>query len=147
ATDAAAPPLPRDSGLPTDPAGFLRVSDTLQSVCDPAVFGAGDCVSFGRFPELPRNGVYAVRQGAALFENVVARVRGVVPRPFRPQRRCLYLLNTGDGRAVLNYGPLVWSARWARRWKDRIDRRWVRMFEPNMPTPAAEDEPAMRCRG
>jgi selenide,water dikinase len=147
ATDAAAPPLLCDSGLPTDPAGFLRVSDTLQSVSDPAVFGAGDCVSFDRFSELPRNGVYAVRQGAALFENVVARIRGAKLRPFRPQRRCLYLLNTGDGRAVLNYGPLVWTARWARRWKERIDRRWVRTFEPMAMPAATEDEPAMRCGG
>ena len=44
ATQAAAHRLLRDSGLPVDAAGFLRVRDTLQSVADPAVFGTGDCV-------------------------------------------------------------------------------------------------------
>ena len=49
--------------------------------------------------------------------------------PFRPQRFTLSLLNSGDGDAVLTYGPLVAKGRWARRLKDRIDTRMA-FFPP-----------------
>ncbi len=130
ATRGAPPRLLRDSGLAVDAAGFLRVRDTLQSVADPAVFGTGDCVAFESYPGLPKNGVHAVRQGRVLFDNVAAFLTGRPPRPFRPQRYCLALLNTADGEAVLSYGPLTWKGRAARWLKDRIDRAWVKKLTP-----------------
>jgi selenide,water dikinase len=151
ATNAAAHRLIRDSGLAVDPAGFLKVHDTLQSLGDPAVFGTGDCVSFPAYPDLPKNGVLAVREGRVLFDNVAAFLRDQPLRPFRPQRFCLCLLNTGDGRAVLRYGPFTSKGRWARRLKDRIDRRWVEKFTHFAPMPAEGAEPVetlqMRCGG
>ncbi len=151
ATQAASSPLLWDSGLPVDPAGFLRVRDTLQSIGDSAVFGTGDCVAFDSYPGLPRNGVHAVRQGRVLFENVTAVLREKPPRPFRPQRYCLCLLNTADGQAVWSYGPLTWKGRWARTLKDRIDRSWIDKFTRFAPMIASAVEEAesyqMRCGG
>jgi selenide,water dikinase len=154
ATQASPPPLLAATGLAVDPNGFLQVHDTLQSVSDPAVFGTGDCVAFRAYPELPRNGVYAVRQGAVLFDNVGAFLREMPLQPFRPQRWCLCLLNTADGRAVLNYGPLTWKSRWARKLKDRIDRAWIMKFTRFAPMPEAapgagsgSDGSTMRCGG
>jgi selenide,water dikinase len=151
ATQAAAPALLRASGLAVDAGGFLQVADTLQALADPAVFGTGDCVAFPGHPNLPRNGVYAVREGAVLFDNVQALLRERPLRPFRPQPFCLYLLNTADGQAVLNYGPLTWKGRWPRRLKERIDRAWIRKFTqfPPMPAPAAGEAEnyQMRCGG
>ncbi|VTT99535.1 selenophosphate synthase : Selenide,water dikinase, putative OS=marine gamma proteobacterium HTCC2143 GN=GP2143_07969 PE=4 SV=1: Pyr_redox_2: Pyr_redox: AIRS: AIRS_C [Gemmataceae bacterium] len=151
ATPGSPPRLIRESGLATDARGFLRVLKTLQSEADPSVFGTGDCVSFTAYPDLARSGVHAVRQGGVLYDNVTALLRDRPPRPFRPRRRCLYLLNTGDGAAVLNYGPLAWKARWVRGLKDRIDRRWVASFlPPETKSGAAEREdenPRMRCGG
>jgi selenide, water dikinase len=142
--------LLRDSGLPVDAAGFLRVRDTLQSLADPAVFGTGDCVAFESRPGLAKNGVYAVREGAILFDNVAAFLREKPLRPFRPQPLYLTLLNTADGRAVLRYGPLVLTGRWARRLKDRIDRAWMRKMTHFPPMVSGKDEasaPLMRCGG
>jgi selenide,water dikinase len=151
ATQAAPHRLLRDSGLPVDPAGFLRVGDTLQSLGDPAVFGTGDCVSIASHPDLPKNGVHAVREGRVLFDNVAAFLHERPPRPFRPQRFCLCLLNTGDGKAVLRYGALVAKGRWARRLKDRIDRAWVDRFTRFAPMPGEgagqAAAPLMRCGG
>jgi selenide, water dikinase len=149
ATQAAAPDLIRESGLDVDPAGFLRVRNTLQSLTDPAVFGTGDCVAFESYSGLARNGVHAVRQGPVLFENVAALLRERPLRPFRPQRFCLGLLNTADGRAVLRYGPLVWQGRLARRLKDRIDRAWIDKFTRFAPMVGASEseEHLMRCGG
>lgn len=151
ATRATPPRLLRESGLSVDAAGFLRVQTTLQTVGDAAVFGSGDCVSFESYPDLPKNGVHAVRQGRVLFDNVARFLQGRPCRPFRPQRWCLCLLNTGDGEAVLRYGPLVAKGRWARRLKDRIDRAWIdkfTRFTPMASTAAGADEaPLMRCGG
>lgn len=150
ATPAAPPAMLRDSGLAVDSSGFLRVADSLQSIAGPAVFGTGDCVAFESHPGLPRNGVYAVRQGAVLFDNIGAFLREEPLRPFRPQARCLCLLNTADGDAILRYGKLVCKGRWARRLKDRIDRKWMRMLRPvgvKRATSAEEPEHLMRCGG
>jgi selenide,water dikinase len=149
ATQAAPPRLLHDSGLSIDAGGFLRVADTLQSVNDPAVFGTGDCVSFESYPQLPRNGVHAVRQGRILFDNITSFLREKPLRPFRPQRYCLCLMNTSDGDAILNYGPLTLKGRWARKLKDRIDRAWIDKFS-NFPTMQNGAEPEvwqMRCGG
>lgn len=150
ATDASPPALLRETGLALAEGGFLKVRDTLQSVSDPAVFGTGDCVSFVSYPELPRNGVLAVRQGATLFDNVTAFVYEQPLQPFRPQKLCLSLLNTADGDAILSYGPLSLKNRWGRKLKDRIDRTWIEKYQKlqAMAEPADENgEPLMRCGG
>ena len=151
ATQAAPPPLDHECGLALNDAGFIRIQATLQSVSDPAVFATGDCVAFDGYPDLPRNGVYAVRQGPVLFDNILAFLRELPLRPFRPQRTCLCLMSTADGEAVLRYGPLVWKSRSARGLKDRIDRRWIRKFRDiRAMEPASNGQseaPLMRCGG
>jgi selenide,water dikinase len=151
ATNAAPPGLLQSSGLPLNPDGFLQVADTLQSTAEPSVFGTGDCISLVSNPDLPKNGVYAVRQGAILFDNV-ARYLGEQPLlTFLPQRYCLCLLNTGDSSAALCYGPVVWKGRLARRLKDRIDRAWIDKFTrfEAMTEPAGRQnhDLQMRCGG
>jgi selenide,water dikinase len=151
ATHAAGHPLMQASGLAVNDGGFLKVKDTLQSVSDPSVFGTGDCVSFESYPDLPKNGVHAVRQGGVLFENVQSFLLDRPLRSFQPQRFCLALLNTADRDAVLSYGPITWKGRAARRLKNRIDRAWIDKFtrigtmradaEPN------NESPMMRCGG
>jgi selenide,water dikinase len=150
ATNAAAPALLRASALDTDANGFLAVHETLQSVSDARIFGTGDCVGFSGYPELQKNGVHAVREGAVLFDNVAAFLHEKPLRPFRPQGFCLMLLNTGDGRAVFSYGPVTSKSRWARRLKHRIDRAWIQKFTrfPVMePATESADSPLMRCGG
>lgn len=150
AIPGAAPPLLRRFSLPLDNDGFLRIQATLQVEGVPHLFAAGDCAVFTDYPDLPHNGVYAVRQGAVLYDNVCAFLCEQPLRPFRPQRRCLYLLNLSDGRAVGNYGSLTFTGRWVRRWKERIDRRWLMSFEPPAVMEVAKDveaAPLMRCGG
>lgn len=151
ATNAAPSPVLATSGLPLSEAGFLKVADTLQSVGDPAVFGTGDCITITSYPSLQKNGVYAVREGGVLFENVPRWLTDRRLRRFRPQRRCLCLMNTADGEAVFNYGWLTGKGRLVRRLKDRIDRAWIDKFVPTasaVERVASEEEAvAMRCGG
>jgi selenide,water dikinase len=148
ATNAAPHAILRTSGLKLNAAGFLQVGDTLQSIADPAVFGTGDCIELMTHPDLPKNGVAAVRQGGVLFENVGRFLLDKPLQRFRPQCVFLCLLNTSDEQAVFCYGPLVWKARWARWLKDRIDVAWVEKFTKLLPASVESDEsPTMRCGG
>jgi selenide, water dikinase len=130
ATGARATILLRSSGLANDRRGFVLVNDHLQSVSHPEVFAAGDAASLERFPDTPKAGVYAVREGPILWANLQAALSGrALPRQYRPQPRFLALLNTGDGRAILSYGRLaLWSRTWMRL-KDRIDIGFMRRFQ------------------
>jgi selenide, water dikinase len=130
ATGAAGPPLFRASRLPVDARGFLLVGADLRCIAHPEIFAAGDCATLAPYPELPKAGVFAVRQGPILAHNLRAVLRGGAVRRFRPQRRALALLNTGDGRAILSYGPAALCGRCVWHLKDRIDRAFVRRFDP-----------------
>ena len=128
-TGPAAPDLFRDSGLKTDARGFLLVDTALRSVGDARIFGAGDCVSFASFPETPKAGVYAVREGPVLWLSLVSAI-DKAPRPkYRPQQRFLSILSTGDGRGLLEWGPVVSWSRAALLLKERIDRRFVARYQ------------------
>ncbi|HEX5387052.1 MAG TPA: FAD-dependent oxidoreductase [Gemmatimonadales bacterium] len=122
--------LLRASALETDARGFLLVDDRLRSLSDPRIFAAGDAATLAAYPATPKAGVYAVREGPVLRDNLAAACHGRDPsRSYSPQHRFLALFNTGDGRAILSYGPLALRARWAMRLKDRIDRRFMRRFQ------------------
>jgi selenide,water dikinase len=129
ALGAAAARWPVESGLKGDPRGFIAVNEHLQSVSHPNVFAAGDCASMTGRP-YPKSGVYAVRAGRTLAENLL---RLLTRRPllsYRPQRQALYLLSAGAQDAVGVWGRLVLDGAWVWRWKDRIDRKFIHRYNP-----------------
>lgn len=126
ASGAAAPRWPGAAGLAVDGGGFIRVTATLQSVSHSFVFAAGDVAAYA--DARPKSGVFAVRAGPPLAANLRAWCEGRPLRPWRPQQRALYLLSTGDGRALAAWGPFSASGAWVWRWKDRIDRDFVDRF-------------------
>lgn len=128
-TGPEAPPLLRESGLATDPRGFLLVDDALRSVSDARVFAIGDCATLASHPGTPKAGVYAVREAPVLWQSLVATLDGTPAPKYVPQSDFLSLLNTADGRAILRYGPVVSWSRWAWRLKDAIDRRFMRRYQ------------------
>jgi selenide, water dikinase len=126
-TEASAAPWFADTGLPLDEKGFLAVDDTLRSTGDERIFAAGDCATVLKHRR-PKAGVFAVRQGPPLAENLRRALRGEPPQPFVPQRHYLSIIGTGDGSAVATRGGWAIEGRWVWWWKDRIDRRWMRMY-------------------
>jgi selenide,water dikinase len=126
-TGAAAPSWPRASGLQTDAAGFIAVNARLQSKSHDFVFATGDIAAMQTAPR-PKSGVYAVRQGPPLTENLRRQLRGEPLLDYQPQRRALALISTGDRYAVASYGPLAFGAAWVWRWKDRIDRAFMHRY-------------------
>ena len=139
-TGAAAAPWMAASGLPTDQRGFLATRNTLQSLDYDNVFGTGDCATQIDQPR-PKAGVFAVRQGPALAENLR---NFLFVRPLRehiPQQRFLSLLSLGAKRATADRGVLSASGSWVWRWKDKIDREFMSRFEalPEMAAGVAMD--------
>lgn len=129
-TGAAAPPWPAASGLSVDARGFIAVNAKLQSLSHPRVFAAGDVASMVDAPR-PKSGVYAVRQGPPLARNLRRALRGESLLDYRPQRRALALISDGNRYAMASYGPLAWGGAWVWRWKDRIDRSFMRRYRMN----------------
>ncbi|MCB1906617.1 MAG: FAD-dependent oxidoreductase [Rhodocyclaceae bacterium] len=125
-TGASAPLWPAGSGLALDPEGFVRVAPTLQSVSHPGVFAAGDVAAYA--DQRPKSGVFAVRAGPVLADNLRRAVQGEPLAEWRPQRRALYLVATGGRYALGAWGPLGWWGGWVWRWKDHIDRSFMRRF-------------------
>jgi len=155
-TGVAAPEWVRGSGLATDEQGFITVARTLQSVSDPRVFAAGDIAHLQDQPR-PKAGVFAVRQGPVLADNLRRSIELRGLRSYRAQHRFLTIIGTADGSAVASRGSWAVEGVWVWRWKDWIDRRFMARFTelPEMPDPRsdlpralrAEAPDAMRCGG
>lgn len=130
-TQASAANWIRESGLAADSNGFMQVNDCLQSVSHPNVFGAGDIAAMVNYPR-PKAGVFAVRQGKPLFENLQQFLLEKPLKPFAPQEQYLGLIGTGNKRAIASRGNFMWESRLLWYWKDWIDRQFMQKFS-NLP--------------
>lgn len=137
ATQAGGAAWLQATGLALDGAGFIAVNDCLQSTTDPRIFAAGDVAAMVNHP-LEKAGVFAVRQAMPLAGNLRRALVGRALQPYHPQRHWLALISTGDRHAVASRGALAWHGRWVWRWKDSIDRRFMRRYQQfgGMPLPA-----------
>lgn len=156
-TDVNAPKWLAESGIDTDERGFISVDSNLRSISHSSVFASGD-VAHLVGQERPKSGVYAVRAGPFLSQNLRRAVTGQALRVFKAQNRHLALLGDGHGSAIASRGS--WSAQGKIWWwlKRTIDRRFIARFndlpimqtkKPDLPPNLAERMPAqaMRCGG
>lgn len=107
--------------------GFIAVDAGQRSISHTQVFAAGDVATRMDQPHA-KSGVYAVRAGPALSANLQRSLSGQAIRPHSPQRRTLYLLATGPREAVVSWSGLTAAGAWAWRWKDWIDRRFMKQY-------------------
>jgi NADH dehydrogenase FAD-containing subunit len=91
------------------------------------VFALGDCATLRDSPH-PKSGVYAVRHGEALIENLRRLIAGGPLEPYAPRKKALLLLSCGARYAIAERGGWSAQGRWVWWWKNRIDRRWIRSF-------------------
>lgn len=129
-TNASAPAWLKHSGLHTNDEGFLLIDTRLRSLSHEDVFAAGDIASSTKYPR-PKSGVFAVRQGPFLADNLRAALTGGELKQFKPQEKFLSLIGTGNKAAIASrgerfsaQGSLIWM------WKDYIDRKFMNMYGP-----------------
>lgn len=139
-TQAGGPAWLQGTGLVLNASGFVRVNAQLQTLNDPDVFAAGDIADFTDRP-LEKAGVFAVRMGKPLTENLRRRLRGEPLKTYHPQRSWLSLISTGDRYAVASRGTLGLAGAWVWRWKDHIDRTFMRRFTELPPMVSGRTEP------
>jgi len=124
-TQASAPDWLRRSSLRTDDRGFVLVDQTLRSLSHPHIFAAGDIATMQPKP-CPKAGVFAVRQGRPLLENLQRVLTDQDPQPLTLPDRYLSLIGTGDQKAIALWGNWGSYGRWEWWLKDWIDRRFMK---------------------
>ncbi len=140
-TAAAAPSWFTSTAFALTPDGFLATRPTLQVVNDADVFAVGDCASILDHPR-PKSGVFAVRQGPAVADNLRRRARCDQLSPHVPQQTALALISLGEKRAIAAYGKFAVSGTWVWFWKDWIDRGFIARFSSSassLPMPDVAD--------
>lgn len=137
-TGASAPEWLKESGLDVDEQGFIRANDELQSTSHADIFAAGDIVNVVNHPR-PKAGVFAVRQGKPLTENLRRALLNKPLNPFKPQKTLLALISTGDKYAIASKGGIHFEGARLWRWKDWIDRRFMQKFS-DLPEMSVHEE-------
>ncbi|HET8848861.1 MAG TPA: FAD-dependent oxidoreductase, partial [Marinobacter sp.] len=163
-TRAGGPEWLEETGLALDEGRFIRARDTLQTETDDSIFVAGDIANVVNHPR-EKAGVFAVRQGRPLADNLKRVATGKSPKPFTPQKDWLALISTGDKYAVASRGTMEFDGAWVWRWKNWIDQRFMKKFSDlpamesaaKLPDTGAAQNPeeaaqaisavAMRCGG
>ncbi len=126
-TKASAPTWIKASGLTTDENGFILVKNTLQSCSHSNIFAAGDIATIRNYPR-PKSGVFAVKQGKPLYDNLKAYLLGEKMKNYLPQNRFLNLISMGEKRAIASWGEWGWEGQLLWYVKDYIDRQFMAQF-------------------
>lgn len=143
ATGASPPALLDKLNLPMDGRGFLATDATLRSTSGKPVFVVGDTGTI-LAEKLPKAGVYAVRQGPILWQNIRNLLADEPLVKYKPQTSFMKLLNTGDGNAIGEYNGFSFGGPWAMKLKNRIDTRFMKMYQvAGMESTAAQ----IQCKG
>jgi NADH dehydrogenase FAD-containing subunit len=120
ATGGAPPKLIAASGLAHDAHGRLLVDASLRARSGAPIWAAGDCASVDHSAVVdPR------RHGELLEHEFRAHLGAHRHRVAPPRLRPPCLLDTGDGQAIVRWGPIQARSRLAGWLKRRLDRRSV----------------------
>ena len=132
--------------------GRVLTNNKLQAIDHSTIFASGDCALVNTDPR-PPSGVWAVRAAIPLAHNLEAACQNKPLRSWTPQREALQLLGGFQanrptawafwGSIQVGPHPLLW------RWKQRIDRRFMKPFQPSAMgnTERPDIDESMLCRG
>lgn len=113
-------------GFEKDSDNFL-ISDNRLFVSENAL-AMGDMVKINENKDLPRAGVFAIRQAPILCNNLINLIKGNnALKEYKPQKNYLQILNTGGKKALLNKGKYSFNNILAFTIKDYIDRNYMRL--------------------
>jgi len=76
-------------------------------------------------------GVYAVRAGPIIAENMMNYIENKPLTEYLPQSVFLKLLMTGDGSCIGSKHDICFRGKWVWHLKDYIDMSFMNLFNPN----------------
>ncbi|MCA8990590.1 MAG: FAD-dependent oxidoreductase [Planctomycetaceae bacterium] len=127
AAGAVGPSILSQLGLPTEERGFLQTDSTLSVCGHPGVFAVGDSGTIQN-TTMAKAGVYAVREGPVLWNNLFCHLTGTSMRRYVPQHSFMKLLNFGDGRAAGEWRGFSFEGKWVWWLKNWIDTAFMKKF-------------------
>ena len=150
-TTASPPELIQQLDWEKDERGFLSTRPTLQTQQYDNIFVVGDSATI-RGRETDKAGVFAVRQGPVLWDNLQRFIENKPLQTYEPQRDYLKLVNTADGKSIAQRKGRGYYGKWCWYLKDYIDRKFMAMYQNYEPmpmdmAPPEDPEQAMRCLG
>ena len=105
--------------------GRIEVDEHLRSTSHPHIWAAGDTAYFKPKPLEPA-GVFAVRAGPVIAENIRRYSRDTEPTAFHPQSDYLKLVSLGKCRAIAEKFGITMEGRWIWNLKKSIDFSFLR---------------------
>lgn len=126
-TQASAPLWLKNSSISTDEDGFILIKNSLQSINYDFIFATGDIATMINYPS-PKAGVFAVKQGKPLYENICNFLNDKPLKSHHPQKHYLNIIGTGNDSAVAMWSylsgesPLFWH------WKKYLDKTFMKQF-------------------
>lgn len=117
----------KESGIGGFDDGLL-VGKTLNSPYYPYIFGGGDCISF-KDKRLNKVGVYAVRQGPVLMQNLYSHALRKDLISFNPQEKYLKILNLGCRSGLLEKNNFSFYGKPAFFIKNFIDKKFMKKYK------------------
>lgn len=147
ATGAEAHPISQEfksKGIDTNDDGWIRVKPTLQSMRYSNIFAAGDCASIEspNFDSPLKAGVYAVRAGPILIENIFKSLSCDCDSltEYEPQDDFMKLIACGDETAIGFRFGIPLQGKWVWQLKDTIDQMFMDLFRvKNLPVSCDHD--------
>ncbi len=85
--------------------------------------------SFSFIHFLPTAGVFAVRAGPIIKENLISYLLNQPLTPHEPQKEFMALITTGDKYVVASRGNHALEGDFLWKLKDDIDRTWMKMYQ------------------
>ena len=115
------------SGLNLFKDGFIAVNRFLQSTNINNAFASGDVASIIE-QQLPKSGVYAVRQGPVLANNLHNHILRKPLRSFKGQKHYLSLIGNGKDYAIASWWVFSLKGKWVWKLKSYIDKSFIKKF-------------------
>lgn len=112
--------------------GNLKTTDSNFLVCDEFmrldknIFAVGDCVDFEKYPNLPKAGVYAIRQSPILLKNIVHTLKSEELEKYVPDTNPMQILYCGNEKALLYYKGFSFYSHISFVLKKYIDKKYVK---------------------
>ena len=105
---------------------FLMVKNDLSA--NEYSIAMGDMICLKEYPDIPKAGVFAIRQAPILYINLLNMLKGSEKRvEYMPQKKYLQLINYGDKKAILNYGKCSIKGSLAWLIKNYIDKDYMKV--------------------